>query len=189
MLINPCRECENGPNNSNCPELPCAELENYLNAIGPAKIPTEPPTEKRIIIMPETRKEPQPKGKICSKCKTAKDVSEFSKKSNLPDGLDLYCRPCKAKLAKDQRIRRLERQGKNKPIKPAKMIVKAPITDPITDNVHMVNISPIIDKLNHHYNEARKIINFLDIIRETTGAKIEIPKFPKIKIQGIQNNG
>ena len=32
--------------------------------------------------------------KLCSKCKKKKDVSEFGKRKNRPDGLSFYCKAC-----------------------------------------------------------------------------------------------
>lgn len=41
--------------------------------------------------------------KICYKCDTFKELSEFSKKKNTPDGLRTYCRACQTSYAANRR--------------------------------------------------------------------------------------
>jgi hypothetical protein len=50
--------------------------------------------------------------KYCSKCKLDKDVADFPKKSNQPDGLSRWCRQCKSEADRALYLRNRERRKK-----------------------------------------------------------------------------
>jgi hypothetical protein len=121
------------------------------------------------------------KYKKCAICKNEIEASDenFSKNKALADGLDKACRKCKSAEAKAYRARKnmeavvLKARATNEGLRPypEKGFKKKDQGAPVAAN--LVDISPIIEKAVFHAGELKKISNFLEVLRATTGAKVE----------------
>lgn len=61
--------------------------------------------------------------KVCSCCKIEKPLSEFGKNARNKDGHDCYCKDCKSKIQRENRLKRLAKEANTLP----------PVTSPAPD--------------------------------------------------------
>lgn len=104
-----------------------AELEALAAGEGIDLGDKNEPEEEREEEVVETKKK-------CSKCGEMKELSEFSKNKAAPDGLEYWCRACKAKgakarWAKDHPARKGPRRKEKIP-EPEREIQEEPKPDP-----------------------------------------------------------
>ena len=62
--------------------------------------------------------------KICACCKIEKPLSEFGKSAGNKDGHDYYCKDCKSKIQRENRLKRLAKEANTLP---------PPVTSPAPD--------------------------------------------------------
>lgn len=66
--------------------------------------------------------------KVCSCCKIEKPLSEFGKNVRDKDGYDYYCKDCKSKIQRENRLKRLAKETDAPAISPnANVASHAPI--------------------------------------------------------------
>lgn len=53
--------------------------------------------------------------KVCACCKIEKPLSEFGKNARNKDGHDYYCKDCKSKIQRENRLKRLAKKANTLP--------------------------------------------------------------------------